>query len=139
MPRGDGTGPMAMGPRTGRAAGYCAGYAVPGFMNPTLGRGLGMAWGRGGRVGTYRIHYAKTLEVVVDAPIIGGKNISEWHRPNPSGAVPLAWTGRNGVADIGVYLFEWENPRPELAIERIDFVSADKGPVLGLIAVTALR
>ena len=45
MPGGDGTGPMGMGPMTGRAAGYCAGYAVPGFMNPMPGRGMG--WGRG--------------------------------------------------------------------------------------------
>jgi len=48
MPRGDGTGPMGMGPMTGRAAGHCAGYPTPGFMNPVVGRGLGMAWGRGG-------------------------------------------------------------------------------------------
>jgi hypothetical protein len=48
MPRGDGTGPAGMGPMTGRAAGYCAGYSVPGFMNRGSGRGLGMAWGRGG-------------------------------------------------------------------------------------------
>ena len=48
MPRGDGTGPNSMGPLTGRAAGYCAGYGVPGFMNPGPGRGLGMVWGRGG-------------------------------------------------------------------------------------------
>ena len=48
MPRGDGTGPGGMGPMTGRAAGYCAGYPVPGFMNPYGGRGMGMAWGRGG-------------------------------------------------------------------------------------------
>ena len=34
---------------TGRAAGYCAGYPVPGFMNP--GGGRGMAWGRGGGFG----------------------------------------------------------------------------------------
>ncbi len=34
MPRGDGTGPDGMGARTGRAAGYCAGYDVPGYMNP---------------------------------------------------------------------------------------------------------
>ncbi|MGI6097596.1 MAG: DUF5320 domain-containing protein, partial [Dethiobacteria bacterium] len=27
MPRGDGSGPAGMGPMTGRAAGYCAGYA----------------------------------------------------------------------------------------------------------------
>jgi hypothetical protein len=37
MPRGDGTGPMGMGPMTGRAAGYCAGYAAPGFANPACG------------------------------------------------------------------------------------------------------
>jgi len=51
MPRGDGTGPAGMGPMTGRAAGYCAGYPAPGFMNPVGGRGLGMAWGRGGGFG----------------------------------------------------------------------------------------
>jgi hypothetical protein len=49
MPRGDRTGPSGLGPMTGRAAGYCAGYPVPGFMNPPrgLGRGLGRRRGRG--------------------------------------------------------------------------------------------
>ena len=47
MPRGDGTGPMGMGSMTGRAAGYCAGYPVPGFANPIPGRGFGMGFGRG--------------------------------------------------------------------------------------------
>jgi len=47
MPAGDGTGPMGTGPMTGRAAGYCAGYPVPGFMNPTPRFGRGMGFGRG--------------------------------------------------------------------------------------------
>ena len=47
MPRGDGTGPMGFGPMTGRGAGYCAGYPVPGFMNPIPGRGYGYGYGRG--------------------------------------------------------------------------------------------
>jgi len=58
MPGGDGTGPGGMGPMTGRAAGYCAGYSVPGFTNPIPGRGFrgggggwgfgrGRGWGRG--------------------------------------------------------------------------------------------
>jgi len=48
MPRGDGTGPGGLGPMTGRAAGYCAGYSVPGYMNPSGGRlGLGFGYGRG--------------------------------------------------------------------------------------------
>ena len=50
MPGGDGTGPAGMGPMTGRAAGYCVGYAVPGSVNPVVGRGFG-AGGRGGGSG----------------------------------------------------------------------------------------
>lgn len=54
MPAGDGTGPMGMGPMTGRAAGYCVGYAVPGYVNPGPRAGFGPGvggrgfWGRGG-------------------------------------------------------------------------------------------
>jgi len=49
MPRGDGTGPAGLGPMTGRAAGYCAGFAMPGYMNPMpwRGGGHGRGWGRG--------------------------------------------------------------------------------------------
>ena len=46
MPGGDRTGPLGMGPMTGRAAGYCAGYDVPGYMNPYGGRGMAMRRGR---------------------------------------------------------------------------------------------
>ena len=51
MPGGDGTGPMGMGPMTGRAAGYCAGNQVPGYVSTPGGggRGFGGGGGRGGR------------------------------------------------------------------------------------------
>lgn len=50
MPGGDRTGPMGMGPMTGRGAGYCGGAAVPGFMNVGWGRGgFGRGGGRGWR------------------------------------------------------------------------------------------
>jgi len=48
MPFGDRTGPNGMGPMTGRAAGYCAGYGVPGSANPVGGRGRGFGFGGGG-------------------------------------------------------------------------------------------
>lgn len=55
MPRGDGTGPAGLGPMTGRAAGRCAGYPTPGYLNNFWpgagyrfrGRGWGRGWGRG--------------------------------------------------------------------------------------------
>lgn len=56
MPRGDGTGPMGMGPMTGRGAGFCTGFAVPGYANP-IGYGFGFGRGRGFR----RMFYATGL------------------------------------------------------------------------------
>jgi hypothetical protein len=53
MPRGDGTGPAGQGPMTGRRAGFCAGYDMPGFANAApgygYGRGYGGGWARGWR------------------------------------------------------------------------------------------
>ncbi|MBN1395131.1 MAG: DUF5320 domain-containing protein [Pirellulales bacterium] len=46
MPGGDRTGPMGLGPMTGRGAGYCAGFAFAGYVNPVAGRGF-WGWGRG--------------------------------------------------------------------------------------------
>ena len=45
MPFGDGTGPMGLGPMTGRGAGFCAGFGSPGFANPVPGRWFGGQWG----------------------------------------------------------------------------------------------
>ena len=47
MPGGDRTGPMGSGPMTGRRAGFCAGYSIPGYSNPVSGRGF-FGYGRGG-------------------------------------------------------------------------------------------
>ncbi|MDD4774586.1 MAG: DUF5320 domain-containing protein [Eubacteriales bacterium] len=44
MPRGDGTGPMGMGPMTGRGAGVCADFDAP-----VYGCGYGRGRGRGNR------------------------------------------------------------------------------------------
>lgn len=54
MPFGDRTGPFGLGPRTGRAMGYCAGFPGPGSMNPISASGWsgfcrGFGRGRGWR------------------------------------------------------------------------------------------
>ncbi len=51
MPGGDRTGPLGAGPVTGRGAGFCAGYGLPGYLNPVgrgFGRGAGFMGGFGG-------------------------------------------------------------------------------------------
>lgn len=95
MPRGDGSGPWGFGAMTGRAAGYCAGYGVPGFMNAApgfgagarLGRGRGAGFrGRGGGRGWRNVFYATGLTGMERAAM-------GWRWPGwgvPGGAVPPA-------------------------------------------------
>ena len=74
MPAGDGTGPMGLGPMSGRAAGYCAGYTMPGFVNPVPGWGRGMGFGRGrggGRRGWRHQFYATGLPFWARTPMPG--------------------------------------------------------------------
>ena len=79
MPFGDGTGPMGLGPMTGRGVGFCVGFGRPGFTSPMprysqpygyahlapvwprwgrgFGRGRGRGFGRGWwRMGAYGYH-----------------------------------------------------------------------------------
>jgi hypothetical protein len=89
MPGGDGTGPAGMGPMTGRAAGYCAGYAVPGYMNPITGRGFGFGFGRGGGRGRRNRFYATGLtgwqRAAYGGPFWGG---GYGYEPVPFSATP---------------------------------------------------
>ena len=64
MPGGDRTGPSGYGPMSGRAAGLCAGFPVPGYMNPVSGQGFGPGRGfrgRGGGRGRRNRYYATGL------------------------------------------------------------------------------
>jgi len=76
MPRGDGTGPMGFGPMTGRAAGYCAGYGVPGFMNPIPGAGIGMGAmpyaGYGAPMGSPYVGYGAAMGSPYAMPFAAG-------------------------------------------------------------------
>ncbi|NMC20049.1 MAG: DUF5320 domain-containing protein [Thermogutta sp.] len=76
MPGGDRTGPLGLGPMTGRAAGYCAGFGIPGYVNSPYGRGF-WGWGRGRG---------------------GGRGRSRWFYAAGFGGRPAAFVSRTAVA-----------------------------------------
>jgi hypothetical protein len=67
---------MGLGPMTGRAAGYCAGYPVPGYMNPIPGRGwwlgFGRGWGRGWRHWYWATGLPGWVRASMGLPAFGG-------------------------------------------------------------------
>jgi hypothetical protein len=79
MPGGDRTGPVGRGPMTGRGAGFCAGYGVPGYANPGYGAGGAFSGGRGGR-GRRNRFFATGVpggQYFSGNPIPGGMSFSE--------------------------------------------------------------
>jgi hypothetical protein len=104
MPRGDGTGPLGMGPMMGRRAGHCAGYDVPGYANPAWGRGfcrsdMSMAGGRG--FGWRNQFYA------TDLPFWARMNPQAWGPQ--TGAVPAYSAPMNREAEIEMLKAEAAN------------------------------
>ena len=105
MPGGDGTGPAGLGPMTGRAAGFCAGYPVPGYVNPVGGRGMGMGWGRGGGRGRRNWFYATGLP---------GRARTAPGRPAWGGVVnPYAYG-----ADVNPYVYGGATFTPTITAEQ---------------------
>jgi hypothetical protein len=73
MPFRDGTGPRGNGPMTGRGAGFCAGYATPGYMmNSGFGQGFGRGGGRGRRNWFYATGMPGWMRAAQGMPAFGG-------------------------------------------------------------------
>lgn len=80
------------------------------------------AWGDAPNAGRYRIRYADGK--CVDLPLVGKRNIADWWKPFP---LPEARAGifrRNPAGhNVGTFVMEWRNPRPQTEIASIDFLS----------------
>lgn len=74
MPRGDRTGPWGQGPMTGRGAGYCAGFGVPGYENSFMGRRPGFGFGRGFRNRAWGGYGWSGMQPYAGIPYQGGMN-----------------------------------------------------------------
>jgi uncharacterized protein DUF5320 len=82
MPGGDRTGPAGMGPMTGRATGFCAGYNAPGYATWGGGRGFG-GGGRGGGRGQRNRFYATGLPGWQRGGMGGAMGYPAWDGPFP--------------------------------------------------------
>jgi hypothetical protein len=93
----------------------------------------------GTQIGHYLIRYVDGAEDEI--PILYGRDVEDWwFEPGVAGAgasSEVAWTGENAAArqrgrKIRLFHTCWDNPRGEVQIESLDFVSAltESGPFL---------
>ncbi len=105
--------------------------------------GTGWRIADGMPVGAYVIRYADGQSR--EAAIIYGETVRDWwHDPALNEPVPnakVAWTGKNAAVQnsgqlLRLYHFQLENPRPEIVIQSIDFISTDSNSSPFLLAIT---
>jgi hypothetical protein len=100
------------------------------------------AAGDGEKVGDYVVHYASGDVAAI--PILYLRSLRDWWTkaadPMPTEAA-VAWAGQNEIAvtrgfQVVVFDYAWANPKPDVAIDTIDFVSAGATSSPFLIAIT---
>ena len=137
MPAGDGTGPMGMGPMTGRGAGYCGGYGAPGWATPGPGRAYGAGWGRGragggrgGRGGGWRHrnwYYATGLPGWARAGYAPGWGAAPaWGAPPAWDYGPYAAPNREEEAESLRQQAEWLKQQLDAIGQRIEELAAEE-------------
>jgi len=100
----------------------------------------------GTQIGRFVLHLADGSQQV--RPLRYGKDVRNWHffpeETEPAGGPEPIWKGpqqrwRERWPERGVRLYKvtWENPRPQVKVETLDFISAMASAAPFLIAVTA--
>lgn len=126
MPAGDGTGPMGMGPMTGRGAGYCSGYGAAGWSNPIPGRGFGLGRGRGGSWGGGWRH--RNWFYATGIPGWGRMGYGPtWGAPPAWGASPSTATPSRGQeTELLRQQAEWLKQQLDAIGQRIEELNAEE-------------
>lgn len=92
----------------------------------------------GARIAGYVLHYADGEKR--DLPVVYGEDVCDWNMNGFSGG-PLknastAWTGPGGSTLLRLYHRAYENPRPDVEITSLDFVSASEKATPFVVAIT---
>jgi hypothetical protein len=97
----------------------------------------------GTTIGTYVLHYVGGAQATLN--IVYGVDARDWWlssgEPKEAKSATIAWTGSNSAADgagssLRLFKRTYDNPKPDLTIETIDFVSTQSESAPFLIAVT---
>lgn len=104
--------------------------------------GTGFSAEDGTEIGHYEVHYAGGQKLTI--PVVYGKDLSDWWcdpKEPKSGIAQIAWEGGNAATQsqgkqIRLYHSKWENPRKDVEITTISFVSAMTYSAPFLIAIT---
>jgi hypothetical protein len=106
---------------------------------------LGTGWPAedGATIGRYLLHYVGGQQAEI--PIIYGNDVRDWwlapNQPKEAKSATIAWTGSNPASDsagCSLRLFKntHDNPKPDLEVESLDFVSALSDSAPFVIAIT---
>jgi Glycosyl hydrolases family 2, TIM barrel domain/Glycosyl hydrolases family 2, sugar binding domain/Glycosyl hydrolases family 2 len=97
----------------------------------------GAAWAHGNTGWKYIIHYKNGSQAAISVKNM--VNVADWwNEPNDLAGAKVAWSGKNSVHEVSLYMQKWINPNPELKITHIDIKDPGKA-VAFVLAITAKK
>ncbi len=119
---------------------YPQGLAIP-FGNQTAGELYFLQecrWASTGldyKVGEYEVVYTDSTVAMI--PLRVGRELVNFWGADDTAESLLAWWHQDRGVETGLNLLAWPNPKPEVPIQTVLFLSEGKAPVPMLYAVTA--
>lgn len=84
--------------------------------------------------GSYTVRYVDGTQETIG--LRDGREIFDFWTPDASASARTAWTGKNPEREVGLTLFAWTNPKPDVAIDAIVATTPGDGAYLMLAGVT---
>jgi len=90
----------------------------------------------GTQIGRYVLHYADGEQR--ELPLVVGEDVRDWsfNPGQPAANAAAAWTGPGGTGGLRLDHRAYENPRPDVEITTLDFISAGTQATPFVVAIT---
>ena len=102
--------------------------------------GTGWSEADGTKIGAYVLHYADGRQS--ELPILYGEDVRDWWLADDAKETTraaVAWSGPKPDAPtvvLRLYKRTWDNPRPDVEVESIDFLATETRCTPFLLAIT---
>ncbi|HEX3799148.1 MAG TPA: hypothetical protein VH413_10645 [Verrucomicrobiae bacterium] len=100
-------------------------------------QGTGWSITDGAQLAAYMIHFADGTQV--EFPVLYGTDVRDWnyYADDKYQATNAVWSSQQHPVHFRLYAATWHNPKPELEVKSIDFVSLVTGCAPFCLAITA--
>lgn len=85
-------------------------------------------------IAKYTLEYADGSKAEI--PVLAFSDVGDWWSPVASQNCMIAWTGKNKMGTVSIFMSKWDNPHPEKVIKNISVTAGLGAPQYVVLGIT---